>query len=69
MKPVSFDRVLLIAAAIYALLPFGRLLVTGEGNQVDMGVGTILLVLVLSSLFHRRARSAASRDEAREEKP
>lgn len=69
MKPASFDRALLIVTALYALLPFGRLLVTGEANQVDMGVATILLVMVLSSLFQRRARPSAPVDEASEEKP
>lgn len=59
-KPAPLDRVLLIVTALYALLPFGRLLVTGEANQVDMGVATILLVLVLSSLFQRRARVAVA---------
>jgi hypothetical protein len=68
-KPAQLDRVLLIVTALYALLPFGRLVVTGEGNQVDMGVATILLVLVLSSLLRRRAPMAAAAAEVGEEKP
>ena len=62
-KPASLDRALLIVTALYALLPFGRLLVTGEANQVDMGVATIVLVLVLSSLFRRRPHVAAPAGE------
>jgi hypothetical protein len=68
-KPASLDRALLIVTALYAVLPFGRLLLTGEANQVDLGVATILLFLVLSSLLQRRARTAAPADEASEEKP
>ncbi len=59
-KAAPLDSALLILAALYALLPFGRLLLTGEANQVDMGVATILLFLIGGSLLDRRRRVAAS---------
>ena len=64
-RPVRapLDLALLLMTALYALLPFGRLLVTGEGNQVDMGVATILLFLVGASLLERRRRSPRGMEE------
>lgn len=60
-RSVHMDWALLLVAGAYALLPFGRLAMTGSADQVDMGVATIVLVLVLSSVIDsRRRRSAAA---------
>ena len=69
MRRPYVDRVLLVATALYALLPFGRLVLTGEGNQVDMGVATILLLLVLASLIDKRQGRAAPDAQLRKEEP
>jgi hypothetical protein len=68
-KHLPRDYALLIVATLYALLPFGRLLFTGEANQVDMGVGTILLFLVAGSLLDSRRRRSAAVTPTREGQP
>lgn len=60
------DRVLLTLTGLYALLPFGRWILVGAANQVDLAVATLLLILVFTSLAQKRSRPRSPSDECDE---
>ncbi len=61
------DRVIALVVGFVAVLPFVQLCASGSANQVDLGVATILLLLVISSLFERRTSSGRSASSSNRE--
>jgi hypothetical protein len=50
------DLAVYIALLLFGALPFVWLFATGEANQLDLGVATLILIAATTAIFHNRRK-------------